>query len=68
MRRLGAEMEGKFVGAMPVTKFLDEFLPSGNFPTMPWAKQNEVAFRHVAKQKSEKAMYIPLVHFNSFQQ
>ena len=68
MRRLGTEMEGKFIGPIPVTKFLDKFLPSGNLPTMPWKKKHQAAFKHVAKQRSEKAMYKPLVHFISFQQ
>ena len=53
---------------IPGTKFLDKFLPSGNFPTMPWKKKHQAAFKHVAKQRSEKAMYKPLVHFISFQQ
>ena len=62
MRRMRAEMEGKFVGPMAITDFLQTFLPCNGLPPMTWTNENALAFRTVAEHKFEVAMYKLLVH------
>lgn len=58
-RRLALETSGFFLGPMPCTHFLDEFLPlAPDAETLP---QTSDVFRDVASQASESAMYAPFV-------
>jgi hypothetical protein len=66
MLQLGWEMEGKFVGPMPVAEFLKTFLPratAGNLPVppLPWTSDSRAAFKRATDQICEVDMYIPLV-------
>jgi len=61
MRQVGAEMEGKFIGPMPVVDFLDTFLPLRSTSSLRWTKKRMSKFEEVGKQTSEKQMYKPIV-------
>jgi hypothetical protein len=63
MRRMGSEMYGKFVGPMPVTEFLDAFLPYPDVNKMSWTAATKAKFSEVARAKTEVDMYIPLVFY-----
>ena len=42
---------------MAITDFLQTFLPRNGLPPMTWTNENAIAFRTVAEQKFEVAMY-----------
>lgn len=52
------EMEGLWIGPMPVADFLQEFLPPCVHP-LPHHKKN--LFASLNQKKNEKAMYAPFV-------
>jgi hypothetical protein len=65
-RRLAQETEGLFLGPMPCSKFLEQFLPlASDARTYPKSKG---AFDSVASQASERAMYKPFVCTDVFPQ
>ena len=59
MRRLGAEMAGKFIGPMPVVDFLDTFLPSHRATTL--SRNQTRLLQSASTQPKEPQMYSPLV-------
>ena len=59
MRKLGAEMDGKFIGPMPVHQFLDTFLPCPGHVTLD-GRQTKL-LDDASRQKKEDLMYDPLV-------
>jgi hypothetical protein len=61
MNDLGTEMKGKFAGPIPPSEFLQTFLPfkRGELGRMPGRRKK--AFQRVADQKTEVAMYGPMV-------
>jgi hypothetical protein len=53
-------MEGKFIGPIPPSEFLDTYLPL-SAPRMYWTQARISRFEKVGEQTSEKTMYGPLV-------
>jgi hypothetical protein len=53
------EMEGKFIGPMPPSEFLDAYLPTRH--RKKWTRQIKSRFITVKDQTSETAVYDPLV-------
>ncbi|KAF8798329.1 hypothetical protein BYT27DRAFT_7151134 [Phlegmacium glaucopus] len=61
MNDLGTEMKGKFAGPISPSEFLQTFLPfkRGELGRMPGRRKK--AFQRVADQKTEAAMYGPMI-------
>jgi hypothetical protein len=59
MRQMASEMEGKFVGPMPPSKFLEAYLSTRHRKKS--TQKTKSRFIAVKDQKSERAVYDPLV-------
>jgi hypothetical protein len=56
---MASEMEGKFIGPMPPSEFLEAYLPTRR--RKEWSQKMKSRFIAVKDQKSERAVYEPLV-------